>query len=257
MKNLFARTLATALFIMVAALQLIAQEKFAYQAVIRDSEGNLVTQGKVGLKFSLTNAGKTYYVETQTATPNQYGNVSVIIGEDKNKVSGSMADVPWSTLDITMKVEVDVAGGTNYKLLGETKLAPAPYALYAPNAGGSAAVSSATKDGATLFEVNDRNGNPVFAVTDNGIVVYVDDTDSGKVRRSGFYITGRDSKDGESNDYFSVTTEGTQVFVDGDDSKVRRSGFYITGRDSKSGQDDYLTVDGKGITVYVEAIGED
>ena len=258
MKKLFATTLATALFIMVAVVQLIAQEKFAYQAVIRDSEGNLITQGTVGLRFSLTNAGKAYYVETQTATPNQYGNVSVIIGDDKNKVSGSMADVPWSTLDITIKVEVDVNGGTNYKLLGETKLTPAPYALYAPKAGGSATVSSATKDGATLFEVNDRNGNPVFAVTDNGIVVYVDDTKDGdKARRSGFYITGRESKDGESNDYFSVTTEGTQVYVDGDDSKARRSGFYITGRESKGGQEDYLTVDSKGTTVYVDVDGDD
>ena len=43
MKKLFATTLATVLFIMVAAMQLIAQEKFAYQAVIRDSEGNLIT----------------------------------------------------------------------------------------------------------------------------------------------------------------------------------------------------------------------
>ena len=257
MKGLFVRTMAIVALTILSVVQTMAQEKFAYQAVIRDSEGNLVTQGTVGLKFSLTNGGKTYYVETQTATPNQYGNVSVIIGDDKNKVSGSMADVPWSTLDITMKVEVDVKGGTNYKLLGETKLTPAPYALYAPKGGGAASVGSATKDGATLFEVNDRNGNPVFAVTDNGIVVYVDDTDSGKVRRSGFYITGRESKGGDEKDYFSVTTDGTQIYVTDDDSKVRRSGFYITGRESKGGQNDYLTVDGKGTTVYVDANGED
>ncbi len=259
MKNLFMHSLATALFIMVAAVQLIAQEQFAYQAVIRDNEGNLVTQGKVGLKFSLTNGGKTYYVETQNATPDQYGNVSVIIGETAHKVSGSMADVPWNTLDITLKVEVDAKGGTNYKLLGETKLTPAPYALYAPKGGGAATVGSATKDGATLFEVNDRNGNPVFAVTDNGIVVYVDDTDnSDKARRSGFLIVGRDASKGESEkEYFSVTADGTQIHVDGDDSKVRRSGFYITGRESKGGQDEYLTVDGKGTTVYVDANGED
>ncbi len=259
MKKLFATTLAIVVFAIVAAVQVVAQTGFAYQAVIRDSEGNLITQGEVGLQFSLMNAGKTYYVEAKKATPDQYGNISVIIGDGKNKVSGSFDDVPWNTLDITLKVEVDVKGGTNYKLLGETKINPAPYAIYASKGGGAATVGGATKDGATLFEVNDRNGNPVFAVTDNGIVVYVDDTDnSDKARRSGFLIVGREDAKGESEkEYFSVTADGTQIHVDGDDSKVRRSGFYITGRESKGGQEDYLTVDGKGTTVYVDANGED
>ena len=81
MKKLFAKALLVVALTVAAAMQTTAQESFAYQAVIRDSEGNLITQGTVGLRFSLTNAGKAYYVETQTATPNQYGNVSVIIGD--------------------------------------------------------------------------------------------------------------------------------------------------------------------------------
>ncbi|MBR5167911.1 MAG: hypothetical protein IKW86_07605 [Salinivirgaceae bacterium] len=255
MKKLFATTLATALFIMVAVVQLIAQEKFAYQAVIRDSEGNLITQGTVGLRFSLTNAGKAYYVEAQTATPNQYGNVSVIIGDDKNKVSGSMADVPWSTLDVTLKVEVDVNGGTDYISLGETKLNPVPYAMYAASVDKAVGVGSAAKDAETLFEVDDRDGRPVFAVTNDGIVVYVDDQDNGKMKRSGFLVTGREATKGEpAKEYFAVTTDGTQIFVDPDASgKLRRSGFLVTGRDAtKAGSADYLSVDGNGTTVYVD-----
>ena len=254
MKNLFVRVLAVVALAIAATVQTMAQQSFSYQAVIRDGNGTLVNSGKVGLKFTLLNGGKDYYVETQTAEPNKYGNISVMIGAG-TKVSGDFAKVPWNTLDVTLKVEVDVKGGTDYKPLGETKLNSVPYAMYAPAVGKAVGVGSAAKSAETLFEVDDRNGRPVFAVTNDGIVVYVDDQDDSKVRRSGFLIVGRDATKGEpAKEYFSVTTDGTQIYVDDEGSdKVRRSGFLITGRDAtKDGQADYMKVDGTGTTVYVD-----
>ena len=128
--------------------------------------------------------------------------------------------------------------------------------------------SSATKDGENLFEVTDRNGNTVFAVTHNVIVVYVDDTPESKAARSGFIVTGRTAtKAGQTNDYFAVTADGTQVFVDDDPSKAARSGFLVTGRmASKAGNEaddksrtatkgadaDLFAINGSLTTVYVD-----
>lgn len=245
-----------------------AQESFAYQAVIRNAQGELVTNNNVSLKFSLMNDGKAYYVETQKATTNQYGNIDVVIGSGQAE-QGAMTDVPWNTLDISLKVEVDVAGGDNYFTLGETKISAVPYAMYAAE-GGNPAQNGNSKDGGNLFEVTDRDGNVVFAVTPNGIIVYVDDTDSanaGKAARSGFLVTGRTaSKAGQTNDYFSVTADGTHVYVDnGDKSAAARSGFLITGRTASKAADnqskapvartadtDLFAIDGALTTVYVD-----
>ena len=260
MKNLFVKTLAIVAFVIVAAVQTMAQESFAYQAVIRNAEGELIANQDVNVKFSLSNGGKTYYTETQQAKTNQYGNISVEVGKGKAE-KGVMSDVPWETLDITLKVEVEFAGDSKFITLGETKINPAPYALYAPAAGGAAVVNGASKDNGNLFEVTDRDGNPVFAVTNEGIVVYVDDSSDDKARRSGFIVTGRTATKNGDGDLFAVTAEGTKVYVDDPDSqndKARRSGFIVTGRTATKNSDgDLFAVNDEGTKVYVEGTEAD
>ena len=276
MKNLFVRTFAALALTIIAAVQTMAQDSFAYQAVIRDANGELITNKEVNLKFSLMQGNSTYYVETQKAKTNEYGNISVEIGKG-TATQGAMADVPWSTFDIRMKVEVDAAGGNKFVTLGETKFLPVPYAMYAATSD-AAIVSGATKAGENLFEVTDRDGNTVFAVTPNGIVVYVDDTkpNDGKsaAARSGFIVTGRTAtKDGKPNDYFAVTADGTQVFIDDSNdgkSAAARSGFIITGRTAtksksadsyeksdRTADTDLFAIDGSLTTVYVDDNNDD
>ena len=272
MKKLFSRTVTALMLVIMAAAYSFAQDSFAYQAVIRDAKGELIISKEVNLRFSLMNGESTYYVETQKAKTNEYGNISVEIGKG-TATQGAMADVPWSTFDIKMKVEVDAAGGNKFVTLGETKFLPAPYAMYAATSG-EAAVNGATKAGENLFEVADRDGNIVFAVTPNGIVVYVDDTPDSKAARSGFIVTGRTAtKDGKTNDYFAVTADGTQVFIDDSNdgkSAAARSGFIITGRtatknksvDSQEKSDrtadtDLFAIDGSLTTVYVDDNNDD
>ena len=264
MKSNFMRTVFAIVLAIVSAVPTFAQDSFAYQAVIRDANGELITNKEVNLKFSLMQGNSTYYVETQKAKANEYGNISVEIGKG-TATQGAMADVPWSTFDIRMKVEVDAAGGNKFVTLGETKFLPVPYAMYAATSD-AATVSGATKAGENLFEVTDRDGNTVFAVTPNGIVVYVDDTPDSKAARSGFIVTGRTAtKDGQTNDYFTVTADGTQVFIDDDPSKAARSGFIVTGRTASKNQSadsyeksdrtadtDLFAIDGSLTTVYVD-----
>ena len=117
-----------------------------------------------------------------------------------------------------------------------------------------------------LFEVKDKDGHVVFAVYPNGVYVYIDTAENAKgadkVRRSGFFITGRDAaKDGETADFLSVDGKGTHVYVDDKEGngKVRRSGFFITGRDAaKEGTaNNYFAVNDEGTKVFVDTASND
>ena len=259
----------TAVLVLSTAL-CTAQDSIQYQLVIRDAAGQLITNKQVNMKFSLISGGQSFYEETQKTTTDKYGNISVFVGTG-TAVSGSMKNVPWSTMDISMKVEADTDGGNSFKELGTVPMSAAPYAMYAATAGGNANNGS-SKDDEALFEVCDRDGQPVFAVYSDGIVVYIDEVGDTKNKRSGFKVTGRNTKDGEPADYFSVDAEGTHVYIDdnADNTKNPRSGFKVTGRSTKSGGGSYAaerTADkGTGIsgenvfavsggltTVYVDA----
>ena len=284
-------TSIAAIALVLSAMTVTAQtDGFSYQAVVRNAAGELVDNSKVGLRLTLTvgQNGDAVYQETHTPTTNSYGQLSVTVGTGAHAEGQSLQNVNWASGDVWMRVEIDPDGGTQYTGMGSTKLQSVPYAFYAATGGGRDGVQvqgskgqtlvhdgttwvatdeislkkldvkGATTNDDALFEVKDKDGKVVFAVYPEGVHVYIDpDADGGKVRRSGFYITGReDSKDGENNDFFSVDGNGTQVFVDDNNNgdKVRRSGFYITGReDAKGGQpSNYLAVNDEGTKVFVD-----
>ena len=262
MKKLAVRFFAVLAIAISTAVSTFGQNGFAYQAVIRDGDGKLVSNKQVEIKFTLLHDGNSYYAEKQSVKTNEYGNIQVTVGAGE-KLDGDYAAVPWNTLDIKMSVAVDVNGTGEFLTIGEVPIQSSPYALYAQKAGGYSSAKSAVKGDEALFSVNDANGNPVFAVFNSGIVVYVDDTpDSNrgdKALRSGFVVKGRSAtKDGDGTEYFAVTADGTHIYVDDPESssgnKALRSGFVVKGRSAtKEGeQTDYLAVGGDGTTVYVD-----
>ena len=253
MKKLFTKFFVVMAMAIASGVSAFGQNGFSYQAVIRNVDGELITNKQVEVRFTLKHDGTVFYSEKQDVKTNEYGNIQVVVGSGE-KLDGDFASVPWSSFEVKMEVAVDVDG--KYITLGEVPVSGAPYAMYAQKAGGLTSKNANTKDGDALFAVNDANGNPVFAVFADGIVVYVDDTDAAKAKRSGFVVTGRTaSKDNAATEYFSVTAEGTQIYVDDiAEDKAKRSGFVVTGRTaSKDGEAaDYLTVGGEGTTVFVD-----
>ena len=235
-----------------------AQNSFAYQAVIRSAKGDLVSNQEVGMQFSLIYDGKVVYSETHKTKTNQYGNVQVEVGKGQT-VSGTFAEVPWSTMQVMMKIEADPDGGTNYIDLGTIQLQPAPYAMYAPAAGKVSTIQAGDpkSDSDALFEVRDKDGNVVFAVYPDGVRVFVNDTDSAKALSTGFAVAGRRAaKEGADADIFAVNAKGTQVFVNDEDTaggKAMQTGFAVSGRKaaSKDGSD-LFTVGSTGTQVYID-----
>jgi uncharacterized protein (TIGR02145 family) len=112
-----------------------APQKMSYQAVIRNSSKALITATPVGMKISILKGsatGTAVYVETQTASTNANGLVSVEIGSG-TVVTGTFAGIDWAAGSYFIKTETDPTGGTGYTIVGSNELMSVPYALFSAN----------------------------------------------------------------------------------------------------------------------------
>ena len=133
MKQLF--TLLAAV-LLTATIHAQTPEKMSYQAVIRDSEGLLVTETNIGMQISILQGdaeGDALYVERHFPTTNENGLVTLKIGSG-TVVSGSLTGIDWTDGPYFLKTETDLAGGANYTISGTSQLLSVPYALHAKNA---------------------------------------------------------------------------------------------------------------------------
>lgn len=108
-------------------------EKISYQAVIRNSSNELITNHAVGMKVSIlqTSAtGTVVYSETHTPTSNANGLITIAIGTGA-VISGSFSGIDWSAGPYFIKTETDPSGGTSYSITSTSELLSVPYALYA------------------------------------------------------------------------------------------------------------------------------
>lgn len=111
-------------------------EKMSYQAIIRNSSDQLVTNQYIGIQISILQGsveGYAVYVETQTPTTNPNGLVSIEIGNGTVK-SGNFSIIDWANGPYFIKTEIDPAGGTSYTITGTSQLLSVPYALHAKTA---------------------------------------------------------------------------------------------------------------------------
>ncbi|MGY6562906.1 MAG: hypothetical protein ACXITV_12460 [Luteibaculaceae bacterium] len=114
---------------------LLAQSpaKFSYQAVIRNSDGNLLTNQSVGLRISILQGEDgelVLFEETHTSTTNANGLISLKIGLG-TIIFGDLGSIDWSDGPFFIKVETDPSGGSDYVLEGQSELLSVPFAMYA------------------------------------------------------------------------------------------------------------------------------
>jgi len=125
-----------AVLIMTVSVFAQSPEKMSYQAVVRDGSNALITSTTVGMQISIlqtTATGTAVYVETQTATSNTNGLVTLEIGVG-TAVLGTFATIDWSAGPFFIKTETDPTGGTNYTITGTSQLLSVPYSLHTKTA---------------------------------------------------------------------------------------------------------------------------
>ena len=123
------KTLLLIALMLCCATTIFAQNnKISYQAVVRDIENKLVANKTVEVTVKIYNgdAATAAYTETQTATTNLNGLVSLLIG------NGTVTDGNWGLIDWkTAHIETTVTlAGTSLGTLA-MPLTAVPYAMYA------------------------------------------------------------------------------------------------------------------------------
>ena len=114
-----------------------APEQFSYQAVIRDAQGDLVSNQSVTVNISIlegNSTGTTVFEEEHSVTTNDNGLATLVIGNGLNTF-GDISSVSWGDNAYYLKIETDPEGGNNFSITATTQLLSVPYALYANEAG--------------------------------------------------------------------------------------------------------------------------
>jgi hypothetical protein len=139
-----------------------APQRFNYQGVIRDKDGNPITRGNVTVRFTILEgsaSGPAVYTETQTVEMNNpFGLFTLAIG-----TGSDFRNVNWATGQKFLQVEADPTGGSQFELLGRVQLLSVPYALYAERAGNAS--GSLRVEGGTGITVTTRRVNDSTIVT--------------------------------------------------------------------------------------------
>ena len=101
---------------------------FSYQAVVRNSEQTLLKNQIVTIKATILRNDEALFEQTQTATTNENGLLTIIIGNE------SFQDIDWLQGTLFIKTEIDPAGGSNFTIETQTQLLTVPFAMAAKTA---------------------------------------------------------------------------------------------------------------------------
>lgn len=127
----------TLLFLVISHMAFSqAPEKMSYQAVIRDSTNNIVSNQSVNIRISILRGsptGNTVYSETHSKATNFNGLISLEIGEGSNKI-GSIGSIQWDKDQYFIQTETDPYGGNSYLLNGVNQILSVAYALHSNTA---------------------------------------------------------------------------------------------------------------------------
>ncbi|MAY83187.1 MAG: hypothetical protein CMP59_03560 [Flavobacteriales bacterium] len=118
-----------------------APEGINYQAVVRDVNGNVLSQTMINVRFAIISGAPNGTLEYEeeyfmSITTNDFGLFSAVIGGGQNLGTGAKAtfsDIDWGADAHYLRVEVEYNG--SYELLSNTQLISVPYALYAKRSG--------------------------------------------------------------------------------------------------------------------------
>lgn len=133
------RLFLTISMFLITLMNIYAQvpQGMSYQGVIRDVDGELVSNQLVSVRASIVQDsanGPVIYSEIHQIETNANGLISLKIGQG-TIISGIFEDIPWELGIFYLRNETDPTGGTNFTISVTSQLLSVPYALYAGNGG--------------------------------------------------------------------------------------------------------------------------
>jgi hypothetical protein len=118
--------------LMMANIYSQTSKSFHYQAVLRDNSGFAIANATLNLRISIhqsTALGTQVYSEVQSAVTNEFGLISVALGE--GITSDSLGKIDWSAGPYYLQIEIDKDKTGTYIPMGSSELLSVPYAMFA------------------------------------------------------------------------------------------------------------------------------
>jgi len=238
---------------------------FNYQAIVRDDGTNqpIVSQ-PVLIRITIEDGiGTDLYQETHSLSTDEFGIVSIIIGQGTPWVTSDFNEIDWNDEPLKLKTEVQYPVGGSYTVMGTAPLMSVPYAMVADSLGGplknlKVKGTAATPDTEALFEVKNISGQTIFAVYNEGVRIYVNDVDA-KGAKGGFAIGGFGMGKTIPHQYMFISGDSVRINIDnGDADKGPKGGFAIGGFGTVKGlTQKYLMVSNDSVRIYVDNAEED
>lgn len=126
------------LFFFICLPQFVLSQNFIpFQGIALDANGKTLSIQKIGIKISILKdnpSGTVAYSESHSPVTDVNGLFQLNIGTGI-AITSTFATIDWSTLTYFLKVEMDIAGGSNYSLISNTQMGFVPFAFYAKNGG--------------------------------------------------------------------------------------------------------------------------
>lgn len=278
-----------AIFLMVNISTLFGQVPagFNYQGLARDSEGNILASTNLEVIIAIkagSGNGELIWEELHSVTTDISGVFSLAIGDDPEKrtggSAGEFAQIDWAADPHYLQVFVD---GND---MGSSRMMSVPYAAVAQhvvNSGegswtgsgddlffdqGNVSIGSETAESrltiqgdpnsaidTALFVVKNIEGNPVFAVYNEGVRVYIKDSNVKGVK-GGFAVGGyTENKATLTNEFLRVTPDSVRIWVNEPSGKGVKGGFAVGGYtdDGKTEPTSFMQLDPENYFIGHEA----
>jgi uncharacterized protein (TIGR02145 family) len=123
----------TLTLVLTMAITLVMSQPtaFKYQTVVRDAGGGIISNQNVSFRISIVQDsvnGTAIYTEDHNTTTNGFGLANMAIGNG-TLVLGTFDAIDWNLGDNFLEISCDLAGGSNFVLMGTSQLLSVPYAF--------------------------------------------------------------------------------------------------------------------------------
>ncbi len=126
---------STLLFLLISLSAVAQNGGINFQGMARNAAGEALANQKISLRLSVllnSESGTVEYSETKEVTTSGQGIFSVVVGDGNILTkTGNFSDINWKNSLKFLKVELDPSGGTNFALMGSSRLQAVPFAYYA------------------------------------------------------------------------------------------------------------------------------